>query len=302
MSSFANCSQELGIQVRILAGLRGGTSIAALLLTAGLLIITCCCGVGRGEKWLKFSLYVLFGSSIGYLTVQLIGTLHVFLPSRWLGTWCTIFGFLDQIFSVLLTGMLVVNFHPTLTLILNILYRDSYYGFRCCRRGRRIVASFVIATSVATIMVMISSIAPFLTNTYGPVGGWCWINDEDNCKYSKQMTTGLWEQMFLWYLIFGTGFLICFTIMLAAVIIYVKKMFCQDCQSQRDIGDREISVKVAGTVLKHANYSLLAVTTVMQYAHTYVSVAVRLPALRVINVRVHVRFHREAILPELAHP
>ena len=62
------------------------------------------------------------------------------------------------------------------------------------------------------------------------------------------------------------------------------------------------ALKVAGTVLKHANYSLLAVTTVMQYAHTYVSVAVRLPALRVINVRVHVRFHREAILPELAHP
>ena len=61
-------------------------------------------------------------------------------------------------------------------------------------------------------------------------------------------------------------------------------------------------LKVAGTVLKHANYSLLAVTTVMQYAHTYVSVAARLPALRVINVRVHVRFHREAILPELAHP
>ena len=60
--------------------------------------------------------------------------------------------------------------------------------------------------------------------------------------------------------------------------------------------------KVAGTVLKHANYSLLAVTTVMQYAHTYVSVVVRLPALRVINVRVHVRFHREAILPELPHP
>ena len=64
----------------------------------------------------------------------------------------------------------------------------------------------------------------------------------------------------------------------------------------------ESSIKVAGTVLKHANYSLLAVTTVMQYAHTYVSVAVRLPALRVINVRVHVRFHREAILPELVHP
>ena len=59
---------------------------------------------------------------------------------------------------------------------------------------------------------------------------------------------------------------------------------------------------MVGTVLKHANYSLLAVTTVMQYAHTYVSVAVRLLALRVINVRVHVRFHCEAILPELAHP
>ena len=60
-------------------------------------------------------------------------------------------------------------------------------------------------------------------------------------------------------------------------------------------------IKVAGTVLKHANYSLLAVTTIMQYAHTYVHVAVRLPALRIINARVHVRFHREAILPELAH-
>ena len=69
-----------------------------------------------------------------------------------------------------------------------------------------------------------------------------------------------------------------------------------------DVGRLTKSLKVAGTVLKHANYSLLAVTTVMQYAHTYVSVAVRLLALRVINVRVHVRFHREAILPELAHP
>lgn len=60
MSSFANCSRELGIQVRTLAGLRGSASAVALLLTVGLLMVAIYCGVfGKGKKWLNLSIYVL---------------------------------------------------------------------------------------------------------------------------------------------------------------------------------------------------------------------------------------------------
>ena len=221
MSFSANCSQELGIPVPILAGLRGGASFVALLLTAGLLAIIFYCGVARGKKWLKLSIYVLLASSIGYLAVLFLSMFHIFYPPSWLDIWCKIFGFLDQILSVCLISMLLVSIHPTVNILLSHINR-GHDEVICCKKTR-IMQVFVGVIIVATVLVIISSIAPFFTNNYGPVGGWCWISVEKN---SKHVTAGLLEQMFLWYILYMLISLLCIILMLIAVSVLVKEVCC----------------------------------------------------------------------------
>ena len=232
----ANCSQNLDIiQVRILIGIRGSASAVALLLTVGLLMITRHYAVAQGKKWLKVSLYVLFGSSISYLAVLYVSIFYIIFPSSWSGIWCQIFGFLDQITSILLTGMLLINIHPSVTTIVNyVIYKGHGHAEHCCCRNcikrRRITRIYVGIILVVTILEMIPSFVPFLVGTYGPFGGWCWISDEENCKRSKKLSTGLWEQIFLWYTIEAIDILICIIIMLTAMGVSIK-MVCYDYRS-----------------------------------------------------------------------
>ena len=221
MSSSSNCSKELNISVDTLAGLRGGTSFVALLLTVGLLAIVHYCGVAREKKWLKLSIYLLLASSIGYLAVLFISILHIFFPSSWLDIWCKIFGFLDQILSVCLISMLLVSIHPTVKTLLSHINR-GHDEVICCKKTR-IIQVFVSVVITVTFLTIASSIAPFFTHNYGPVGGWCWISAEKNCK---QLTAGLWEQMFLWYILYMLISLTCIVLMLIAVSVFVKEVCC----------------------------------------------------------------------------
>lgn len=217
--SFANCSREVSIEVRTLAGLRGSASAVALLLTVGLLMITYYCGVARGKKWVKVSLYVLYGSSISYLVVLYISVFHILYPSSWISVWCKVFGFFDQVLSVLLISMLLVNIHPTVTILLSHINHghDEVMG---CKKNK-IVRVFLGVVVLVTFLMIISSIAPFITDTYGPVGGWCWITVKDKCKH---VSVGLLEQMLLWYIFYTIISLICIILMLMAVSIFVKEV------------------------------------------------------------------------------
>lgn len=233
----ANCSQDLGINhVRILAGLRGSISAVALLLTVGLLMITRHYAAAKGKKWFKVSLYVLFGSSISYLAVLYVSIFYVIFPSSWSVTWCQIFGFLDQITGIFLTGMLLINIHPSVTLILIANYEAHIELCVCknCRKMKWITGIYVVIIFVVTIFEMIPSFVPFIVGTYGPFGGWCWIGDEENCKQSrKPSTVSLREQIFLWYMIEAINILICITIMLMAVCISAKRACRKEGKTQK---------------------------------------------------------------------
>ena len=218
MSPFANCSQDLNISVSTLAGLRGGTSFVALLLTVGLLAIVYYCGVAREKKWLKLSIYLLLASSIGYLAVLFISILHIFFPSSWLDIWCKIFGFLDQILSVCLISMFLVSIHPTVKTLLSHINR-GHDEVICCKKTR-IIQVFVSVVIAVTFLTIASSIAPFFTHNYGLVGGWCWIKVGKNCKQS------LLEQMFLWYIPYILIFQTYIVLLLISVSVFVKEVCC----------------------------------------------------------------------------
>lgn len=127
--------------------------------------------------------------------VLFISAFYIFFPSSWIEVWCKIFGFADQIISVSVISMLLINIHPNMkTLLSHINY--GHDNIKYCTKTL-IIQVFVGAVIIFTFLMMIYSITLFFTGTYGPVGGWCWITVEKNCK---KLSTGLLEQMLLWYM------------------------------------------------------------------------------------------------------
>ena len=229
----------------MLAGLRGGTSLAALLITVGLLIFACCRKVqkkkerkkenkGRMEKiCLTISLIVLFVCSILYLSVLFISIFQVVVPSSRVGTFCKVLGIFDQITGIWLISMLLVSSYPFLKTKLSGIHQ-GHDKIGCCKKTW-IVCVYVSIIICAAIATTIASITPFFTDTYNPVGGWCWISDEKNCH--QEWSAAKMEQIFLWYIPFILGFVICMVLMIMAMWLYtsvVLKAYFTTCLNLRN--------------------------------------------------------------------
>ena len=223
MLNFANCSEFSEGQLDALVALRGGTSAIACVALVAFLIVICTCrskfGLDKDEKWLRVSLFALFGVSICYLAVLSFSVLYHLLPPANAGTWCAIFGCFGQILSVLQVTLLFVNTGPILMTLCSDMsgQRESYR-----RNANRAVKLLMVATVAFAVLIMIvSAIIPFVTRTYGEYGGWCWIHSRD--KNCKQSITGFLEQIFLWVAFHVFISLVCVIITLMAVMLLLKK-------------------------------------------------------------------------------
>ena len=143
------------------------------MLSVGLLIFTCRCRVQRRKKCLTSSLISLFLCSIFCFSVLFISILQVVVPSSQVGTFCEVIGFLDQISGIRLVSMLLVSSYP----LLRAIGINRGHDRVCCCKKTWIVRIYLFIFGAA-IVTKITSIAPFFTHIYNPVGGWCLISDE----------------------------------------------------------------------------------------------------------------------------
>ena len=227
MSHFANCSGFSEIQVALLAKLRGSASVAACVANLILLTVACACQsklkFGQEKKWLKVYLFALYGVSISYLSVLSLSVVYHLLPASSAGTWCTVFGFFDQILSVIQITLLFINTNP----IMLFLWSEITRGHKqtvCCKKNWISRGSVSTAIVLAAIIV-ISSILPFITGTYGEVGGWCWIfSIGEDCE---MLVVGLMEEIFLLIVYQILISLMCLLMILTAVILFLRACVCR---------------------------------------------------------------------------
>ena len=149
--------------------------------------------------------YALFGVSISYLTVLCLGVVYHLLPDPSAGRWCAAFGFFNQILGVIQITLLFIVIMEVFRPATNISGKKWVWG-------RRLVI-------VLAAMIVIFSFVPFITGTYGEVGGWHWIlSIDENCEV---LVVGLMEQIFLWIIYHALISLICILIVLRAVILFL---------------------------------------------------------------------------------
>ena len=243
-SLFANCSGFSEVQIFFLAGLRSGASAMACLATFTILIVllivalmrairsneleglTCkrvCSKNTLKKTWIYF---LLLGSTVR-LAVLSIGAVGIFDDDAS----CDWLGFFDQLLSGLHLTLLLVNTHPIIGSIINaICVREGHDKTMCqcktCKWNKWIKRGIGFTFGAFLVILMLSSTVPFITHTYGIIGGWCWIvNFDNNCN---AYTDGFYEQIFLWYLFTG---LVCFASILMVVIVLI--IVCKKCHEAK---------------------------------------------------------------------
>ena len=222
MSRFANCSGFSEGQIATLAALRGGTSAVAAVVTIGLLVITCTyqSRLVKTDTKLKVHLFALFGVSISYLTVLSLGAVYHRLPEPTAGRWCAAFGFFDQILSVIQITLLFI--------VITEVFRSRGSEEKISGKMNWVLRISQGTVIVLAAMIVISSFVPFITGSYGEVGGWCWIlSIDENCEV---LVVGLMEQMFLWIIYRALISLICILIVLRAVVLFMRA-----CKHSREV-------------------------------------------------------------------
>ena len=210
--AFKNCSNFTDEQLTAIALFRGATAAACcvilFLVLVTLLVLA------------RFYYQRVCGSVLKHLTLgftatnvlyQLVLALHLqyYLNPHDL-KFCEADAFLDQyVGSVLLLFMLEIAlflFFKVLHVSTSWEFVDVYYEkvkeckFIFCgwKINKLEVAIFVFAVTLPLLFEWI----PFTTNSYGPLGTWCWIrNLEENCNLSS---AGMLEQVWLWDVPFVT--------------------------------------------------------------------------------------------------
>jgi len=190
-------------------------SLSWLLVLAAVLVHAKCyyhrvCGTTVKRLVIGLTMYTVVYQII--LSLQLV---HYFNP-KW-EKFCEIQGFLVQYLAsvellftlsislVLFFEMLIVS---TSSRFLEYYKKAKESTSTCC--GWKIKKlEIAIFTSVYGLP-LIFDLIPFTTNSYGPIGPWCWIrNVKSDCSPHK---AGLWEQ--IWLLIIPTGFVVLITLVL----------------------------------------------------------------------------------------
>ena len=207
---FKNCSGFTDEEITEVANLRSGlasVSCIVLCVVIGVLVILNKPGRPRVcdsvEKRLLFGLTVV---STLYELFLALGVVNYFNPGT--EVFCEADGFLNQylgsvqllftlgiIFIIFFKATPKSNSEEEVEGCCGVL-RKGCCGGCCC--GVRI--GEVVFWPVVFIVCLIDLI-PFIKNSYGPAGPWCWIrNIEEDCT---ENTAGLDEQIVLWTVPFG---------------------------------------------------------------------------------------------------
>ena len=192
---FMNCSGFTDGEIKLVAGLRCGlASLACLVLIivlVALVIIskakrTQLCGsvVRRLAIWLT-------AVTVVYEFVLALSLVNYFIPID--EAFCEFDGFMNQYFgSVQLVFALVISF----IVFAQTTGENWAVKLQQFAEKKAISCTEVVFVLVVFIFPALFDWIPFITNSYGSTGPWCWIHSiEENCATH---IAGLAEQIALW--------------------------------------------------------------------------------------------------------
>ena len=189
MASNITCSgvtEDLQKQLLIARGITSGLSLIACVLTLILMGCLCCLGYIKcifSKEGLPSHRLVF------YITISAIIRAMVTLLQTTAAKdeghhkhWCMAVGFLNQYSAWI---VLLFSLMATIRVLLFSLDK-TYPKLEFCY----ILVPFIVPLTFSWI--------PFIHDTYGLAGAWCWIRKED--KHCTKYLAGLIEQYFLWYI------------------------------------------------------------------------------------------------------
>ena len=158
---------------------------------------------------------LVVGLTVATMLCQLVFALYLvryFYPE--VKYFCEVEGFLTYIsacfFLFMTLGMCIVLFFEVLkvTTSWKLVCYEKVKGstFTCCERKINKLEIAILASVFALPLLYVW--IPFITNSYGPSGNFCWFRDK-NCSEHSSCTAGLWEEIWLSTVPFGfVGFLL----------------------------------------------------------------------------------------------
>ena len=122
---------------------------------------------------------------------------------------CIVDGFFDQYLAsiqlYLTLGIFLVLFVKVLKASTSWKRVDENYEktqanpFKC--RGLKISKLEITIFTSLCVFPLLYVWVPFVTDSYGPYGAWCWIRSFD--KNCSTHIAGMWEHIWIWYVPFG---------------------------------------------------------------------------------------------------
>ena len=273
--AFKNCSNFTDEQLTAIALFRGATAAACCVILFVMLVTLL---VLTKFYYQRVCGTVLKRLTIGFTAADVLYQLALALHLKYYFNphdlkFCEADGFLDQYLeSVLLLFMLEIYIAFVLFIkVLHVSTSWKFFGvyyekvkackFVCCgwKINKLEVAIFIFAFTLPLLFEWI----PFTTNSYGPLGPWCWIcASEKNCSLSN---AGILEQTWLWDVPFVTiAFLtsILFTVSLYQLGRGIKKAKVEKMAL--------IEVGITNIVF-FLTFLILAVLWYLQQTNTYIT-------------------------------
>ena len=219
--SFKNCSGFTDDQIMAVALVRGvtaGVCGAILLLVLVVLLILAIRPKSRDrmsgsvDKRLTIWLTAVTVLAELFLALSLV---YYFNPSN--VAFCQADGFLTQYFG---SVQLLFTLWISLTLFFEVCKASCALKLECMDKtccGCKIKIPFEVGLYFAMFIVPAIMAIPFTTDSYGPIGPWCWIrSSKENCN---EHTAGRTAQIVLWNVPFGLVALLTIALIITALCL-----------------------------------------------------------------------------------
>ena len=265
---FQNCSGFTNTQLQILAFARGLTAVVccAVLLAVLLLLLVLVVFTQQRNR--------LCVSAVKRLTIGLIAVnaayqlplalhlIHYYDPKE--NVVCIVDGFFDQYLAsiqlYLTLGIFLVLFVKVLKVSTSWKRVDGCYEktqanpFTCC--GLKISRLEITIFTSVCILPLLYVWVPFVTDSYGPYGGWCWIRSFD--KNCSTHIAGMWEHIWIWYVPFGI-------VAFLTTLLFVASLCLLGYRIKNTQVERTIVVGIVDSVISLAVMCVLRILQTIAY-------------------------------------